>query len=665
MKQHNPAGRRTLMAAAVLAACVGSAWAQQADEVAPFGLGTVVISGARSQVGEIGNQQVSSLVSRQEMQQFNRNNVGDALDLLSGVTVSTNSRNEKTIAIRGFDSRQVPLYIDGIPVYVPYDGYVDFNRFSTADLAGIQVAKGFSSMEYGPNTLGGAINLVSRKPKAALEGDAMVGIGSGSERIASANIGSNQGWWYMQAGVAYDQADSFPMSSDFRPGASEDGGARNNAERRDSKVSLKFGWTPGGSDEYALSYYQQHGRKGQPPSTDPTVARYWKWPYWDKESLYFISRTALGASESLKVRAYHDNYGNEVDTYTNASYSVLKTSGSGSVGTGRSIYHDWTNGASIELESRRFTQHTLRLIAHYKLDKHLETDANNTTGAIFKDALVSYALEDNVQLAPATMLSLGAGLHQMRPQQVYSSGNPYTLPDVKTAHDWQAGLFHDLAANDRLYATIAQKSRLPTLKDRYSQRLGTYIENPGLRQERARNYELGYQGQPWRGGQVQAALFYSDISDKIQAVANVAGTRSQMQNVGKVRSSGVELDARAALNRWAELGAGYTYTELKNVSAPATRLTDVPRQKLTAQALLHPHAALDLVAYAEHNSSRWASNTVELGGFTTMNLKLAYRAVAGVTVEAGVTNLNDRNYMLADGFPSAGRQWFGNLNYRY
>lgn len=654
--------KKSLLASAVLMLMASGAYA---DDVAPFGLGTVVIGGERAQVGEIGKDQVSSLVSRQEMRQFNRENVGDALNLLSGVTLSTNSRNEKTIAVRGFDSRQVPLYIDGIPVYVPYDGYVDFNRFSTADLAGIQVAKGFSSMEYGPNALGGAVNLVSRKPKARLEGDAMVGIGSGSERIGSANVGTNQGLWYMQAGVSYDRADSFSLSSDFKPTATEDGGSRNNAYRRDSKVSLKFGWTPGGSDEYALSYYKQHGVKGQPPSTDPATARYWKWPYWDKESLYFISRTALSGMESLKVRAYHDSYGNEVDSYTNSSYTTLKTSGSGSVGTGRSIYSDWTNGASVELETRRLSQNTLRLIAHYKLDKHLETDATNAVMAVFKDALVSYALEDNVQLAPATMLSLGAGMHQLRPRDVFSFGNAYSLPDVKTAHDWQAGLYHDLTANDRLYATIAQKSRLPTLKDRYSQRLGTYIENPGLRQERARNYEIGYQGQPWQGGQLQAALFYSDVNDKIQTVANVSGIKSQMQNVGTVRSSGIELDARTAVNSWADVGANYTYTELKNRSAPAIKLTDVPQQKLTAQALLHPRGDVDVVAYAEHNSSRWASNTIQLASFVTLNLKLAYRPVPKVTLEAGVTNLNDKNYALADGFPSAGRQWYGNVNYRY
>ncbi|SDG66913.1 MULTISPECIES: TonB-dependent siderophore receptor [unclassified Duganella] len=616
-------------------------------------------------MGEIGRDQVSSLVNRQEMREFNRENVGDALNLLSGITLSTNSRNEKTIAVRGFDSRQVPLYIDGIPVYVPYDGYVDFNRFSTADLAGIQVAKGFSSMSYGPNALGGAINLVSRKPKAALEADAMLGFSSGSGRIASTNVGTNQGRWYMQAGASYDQADTFPLSSDFKPTATEDGGSRNNAYRRDSKVSLKFGWTPTGSDEYALSYYKQHGVKGQPPSTDPGTARYWKWPYWDKESLYFISRTALSDKETLKVRAYHDTYGNEVDSYTNGSYTTLKTSGSGSVGTGRSIYKDWTNGASIELESRRLDQHTLRLITHYKLDKHVETDALDAVMSIFKDELTSYALEDNVQLTPATMLSLGAGMHQMKPKDVFSSGNAYSLPDKKTAHDWQAGLFHDLTSNDRLYATIAQKSRLPTLKDRYSQRLGTYIENPALRQERARNYEIGYQGQPWQGGQLQAALFYSDVDDKIQAVANVSGNKSQMRNIGKVRTSGFEVDARTALNKWADIGAAYTYTELKNVSSPSTRLTDVPKQKLTAQALLHPRGDLDVIAYAEHNSSRWASNSVELAGFTTLNLKLAYRPVKQVSVEAGMTNLNDKNYALADGFPSAGRQWFGNINYRY
>lgn len=244
-----------------------------------FELGTVQVTGERSPSGEIEAEQVSSVISAEDIERFSRTNVGDAVNLLSGVSISTNSRNEKMVYLRGYDARQAPLFIDGIPVYVPYDGYVDMNRFTTADLSAIQVVKGFSSVAFGPNTLGGAINLISRKPTRKFEGDVSLGVGSGHERRASANVGTNQGLWYAQAGLSYDAADYFPMASGFSATTTENGGHRENSAHRDSKVSLKLGLTPNATDEYALSYYRQDGEKGQPPSTDPAAARYWQWPY--------------------------------------------------------------------------------------------------------------------------------------------------------------------------------------------------------------------------------------------------------------------------------------------------------------------------------------------------------------------------------------------------
>ena len=52
------------------------------------------------------------------------------------------------IYIRGFDLRSVPVLIDGIPVYVPYDGYVDLSRFLYFDLAEVQIAKGYTSAVF-------------------------------------------------------------------------------------------------------------------------------------------------------------------------------------------------------------------------------------------------------------------------------------------------------------------------------------------------------------------------------------------------------------------------------------------------------------------------------------------------------------------------------------
>ncbi|WFR81945.1 TonB-dependent receptor [Janthinobacterium rivuli] len=655
--------KQVMAGAVMLALAQQAAGKEDADAAAPFVLGTVTVVGQREQAGQM-EQQVGSQVSRAQMRRFNRDNVGDALNLLSGVSLSTNTRNEKTIAIRGFDARQVPLYIDGIPVYVPYDGYVDFNRFTTSDLAAIQVAKGFSSVAYGANTLGGAINLVSRKPTALTEGDVSVGFGSGSERQVSANVGTNQGLWYLQAGVSYIDSDGFPLSSDFRPTVTEDGGMRNNSYRKDHKLSFKVGYTPVVGDEYALSYYKQHGEKGQPPSTNPVGARYWQWPYWNKESVYFVSQTRLGEAERLKLRLYHDSYDNEITSYTNGSYGTLKASGQGSVSGGRSIYNDRTNGGQVELESFRLAAHSLRFVASYKADEHQELDAKGVRTTWYKDALWTLGAEDSIALNAATELSLGVSRNALRPDTVYSAGNAYTLPENQSATDLQAGLFHQLHPEAKVYATVARKSRLPTLKDRYSQRLGTYIENPALRAEQAINYELGYQGNV-EGASLEAALFYSDVKDKIQSVANVAGVRAQMRNAGRAHISGVELGLRGRAGAWLDWGGNYTYTDMQNVSDRAMRLTDVPRHKLTAHAVLHASRQIDVVAIAESNSGRWVSNTLELGGFATLNLKAVVRLLPALTLEAGVSNLADRNYALADGFPSAGRTWLANAQYQF
>lgn len=661
---------KILWAVGLLSGVSAPAFAQ--DTAQPFELGTITVVAARSQIGEIGTEQVGSLISDADMQKFNRKNVGDAVNLLSGVTVSNNSRNEKMIYVRGFDARQVPLFIDGIPVYVPYDGYVDFNRFTTSDIANIQVAKGFSSVAYGANALGGAINLVSRKPVKELEGDVSVGYASGNERHVAANVGTNQKSWYLQAGADYLDSDHFPLSSDFRSTATENGGHRENAYRKDGKLSLKVGITPRDTDEYALSYIHQDGEKGQPPSTDPAAARYWKWPYWDKESFYFISKTALGSSETLRVRLFHDQFDNEVDSYTDGTYTTLKTAGSGSVSTGKSIYHDTSPGGSIELETRRLSRNTLKFVAHYKQDNHEESDANGQVNADFKDTLHSYTVEDNIDLANRLMLSVGLARHEISPESVFSRGNAYSLPSAKAANNGQAGLFFDYTEHTRLYATIAQKTRLPTLKDRYSQRLGSYIENPGLRPEEAVNYEIGYQGEIGGQAKAEAALFYSDINDKIQS-AFIGATNSsctnvfkcQMQNVGQVYTRGLELGVSSPITSWLEAGANYTYLDSKVTSDPSTRLTGLPTHKFTANLTVRPVDKVELIGFLEADSGRWSSNTVKLPGFATMDLKAVYHPIEALSMEAGVNNLADKNYSLSDGFPNPGRTLFANLTYRF
>ena len=178
-----------------------------------FELGTVEVVGSPLPSPD----PAESVVKVEDLRRFNRDTLGAAVVLTPGMNLSRNSRNEDIVYLRGFDVRQVPLFIDGIPAYVPYDGYVDFGRFTTFDLAEIRVAKGAASLLYGPNTLGGAINLVSRKPKNSLEGDLKAGVGGGGLQTYAVNVGSNQGLWYFQLGATYSDRKWYPLSSDYRP----------------------------------------------------------------------------------------------------------------------------------------------------------------------------------------------------------------------------------------------------------------------------------------------------------------------------------------------------------------------------------------------------------------------------------------------------------------
>ena len=141
-----------------------------------FGLGqieTVTITGTPL------SQAISeSTISAEEIYRFNALTVDRAIDLTAGAVSGTTGgpRNERLFFIRGFDRFQSTLMIDGIRVYLPVDNRLDIGFFPTAFLSQIQVQKGYVSVLSGPGAIGGALNLVTRKPTQPFEYDARAGV---------------------------------------------------------------------------------------------------------------------------------------------------------------------------------------------------------------------------------------------------------------------------------------------------------------------------------------------------------------------------------------------------------------------------------------------------------------------------------------------------------
>ena len=73
---------------------------------------------------------------------------------------------------------------------------------------------------------------------------------------------------------------------------------------------MKVAYTPNEHDEYALAFSTQKGTKESPfYSGADSFERYWRWPIWDKDGIYFLSHTEFSAHNlTLNTKAFYDTF---------------------------------------------------------------------------------------------------------------------------------------------------------------------------------------------------------------------------------------------------------------------------------------------------------------------------------------------------------------------
>ena len=626
---------------------------------------------------EIGQSSTTTVLDSQTMQDLERTTVVDALNTLSGINIQNGGgRNEQMIMLRGFDVKHAPLFIDGIPIAVPYDGYVDFSRFTTYDLSQIEVSKGLTSVLLGPNTFSGAINMVTKKPTKEFEGEIGVGAFSGNGKDGYITAGTNQGTYYGIVSLSGTQRDSYPLSDDFPSGIRyEDGGNRNNSSAKDNKVNIKVGYTPNSTDEYSLNYIKQHATKDVPPFAgifDSTITdnsyyavnpalgnntsgsgtvHFWRWDYWDKESVYFLSKTDFD-TWYVKTRLYYDQFQNKLDMYTNTSYTTLATAST--------PYDDNTKGASVETGLKLFEADTLKFALHHKIDTHKESvyemqDDISSFGAEYKKALfgntalifgASYDWE-KAQKAPNTAYGSPATTGVTYTQgsaggpiiTSYAAQQNFELGDASSLNP-MVKLETKIDETSSVYGGVSKKTRIPSIKDRYSYRLGRFVPNPDLQEESIINYEIGGM-KSFDVVTFKAALFYASIEDYIQSAYvpiwyNKGATHTQQQqfkNIGEVSEKGFELETSFMLLERLSFDGSYTYLNMKNETDSSVKITDVPKHKIFGSTKYEFNKSLAWILSYEYDAEMFTSfmNSSNInqyyssGSATIWGTKLVYK----------------------------------------
>ena len=691
---------------AMLGAAASAAAQQQGVEQSKSGsvftLGTVNVYGIK----ETEAQKAETRIDRDQIQLLEKNDIGEALKMVPGVfyTPPGGGRYESGIVMRGYSLREVPIFMDGVPVYIPYDGYSDLGRFTTADVSSIRVAKGYSSVMYGHNTMGGVINIVSMRPRSELDVDATAGFGSGGTKQVNANVGTLQDNWYLQAGVSYFERDYVRLSEPYVgvDALNRDVDSRRyNYHTEDRRGSVKIGYIPNAADEYVLSYSRQEARKFPTNDGDGFKPTEWEWPAWDRETVSFVSNTRfLNDKFYVKPRVYYDKFKNTMDWWRGQPKG--------------SHYDDSAFGASLELGTDIIDRHEIKLMFSYKDEQHKSFDTDIYSGDLLADSnqkvkqkFYSVALEDTYTInqqwqtqvgaiytrRTADAMGLGSNIRDFLNQHP-QDGNVLN-PSIDT-FDPQIAVFFKPAANHTFRASISKKTRFPSFKQAYSnfgnefvscpgsmpdcgpqgRAEGITLQNPGLKPEQALHYELGYEGRPLDGLRVEASVYYSRSKDAIDRTdydfTSYPGYAvSQSVNVeGITERKGLDLGMFYELSPKFGLGVSYAYLHMRNKDDPGYRFADMPRHFGLAYAEIRPTPWLGIIPSVEFRSNSYADSEGENrnGGYGITNLKfeLTPPAWKNVAINLGVDNLFDKNYaQFDDQFPSPGRMYYATVRLRY
>ncbi len=574
----------------------------------------------------------------------------DALEYMPGLYFSRTFRNEYSFVLRGFEQRQVSVFLDGVPISVPYDGLVDVSQFAGADLERVRVSQGFSSMLYGANSLGGTVNLMTRSPAADWTLGARVEGSDHGRTFGTVTFAGGTEHLRLTGSASLDRASSFRLSSDFTPTRNEDGGARNNSEYFRTRFGLKAEYIINPSHRVGVHLSGTDNEFNVPPDAVSEWVRYWRFPVWQKGLLSLNTGHLFGEKVSLRTAWYYDRYRNKLRSFDDDTYST-QTRGYAF----DSEYDDYSLGVNLYPTFSALPFGLTHTVLSYKKDVHRQSDGEGPFER-YSTEMLTLGIEQDVDWTPSLSMVAGMNVNYLRP--LFAEGLP--LRDPLHQVNGQLALQYRLAPALSSHVAVARKSRFPTLKELYSSRLGRNIPNPDLRSESSLHAEVGVdlEAGAWRGG---LSVFRSDLRDLIGNVVVGEGMR-QLQNINTARMQGVEVDVQHQSNRWS-IGVNYALLSAVNTSdeRESRHLEYRPAHRLNALVSYGLQDRIRLGSEVTYTAGQYYQNPdngawERLNDMLWVNLRLEYQVVRGVRGYTRVDNVFDAAYYSRHGVPLPGRE---------
>ncbi|RUT02357.1 TonB-dependent receptor [Dulcicalothrix desertica PCC 7102] len=602
------------------------------------------------------------VITGEEMEAQGARTVREALKFLPGIlpdgTVGTEPHALSGQFIRGSNSEQVLILLDGRPINNLGGGRFDLSEFTTTNIERVEVLPGGGSILYGSDAIGGVINIITRRPPTEnkITTDTKVNFGSyglNQQSIQSGGRTGNIGWvvGYNRIQGKYNYPFSIPEAN-FR-------GVRKNNDALFNNFNVKLEADLDKRNTLTLSTLYLGKDQGTPGGVPILVPQ-----FGQGSGNVLTDRNRKYTDQVLSDLTWNSKLGNGDDSLLTAKF-----------------YLDFTNtrfdSNSITIPpqfNRRFetrqSSYGVQATHSWQFDKNHSVvygfdyrNVNVNSSAIrfatgakvpnYDDTIGQGAIFARYETSFIPKVKLNFGVRQ--DFNSLASGGA-TSPSV--------GVKWDITNSTTLRANYIKNFRVPTIANLFNVN-PTNVGNPNLRPERGDSYDIGIDQKLGDIGLLRLTFFQNNISDLIAfksirpAVNGVTGT---WENIGLVETSGIEaaLNLQLAKNLYAFVNYTANDPRIKKSSNPAEinkELRFAGADKLglgvsyeNPQGWYFGLLMNSLGAYPTNNT-----NTESLAGYTTFDAKTRIPLSQNFTLNASVDNIFNQRYQLFAGFPDAGR----------
>jgi len=580
-------------------------------------------------VGEAPKDLPISTVTRLDATTFEKNrpvDLSEGIKFAPGVYVTAGSKDEYILKLRGMDSRRIVLLVDGIPVYEPYFSSFDLKTVAAGGIDSIQITKGPSSVLYGPNTLGGIVNVVTRRPSAGSELSLNASYGDKSTR--SLSLDTNHQWNRLGfAGtLQYQNSDGFVYQNE-ELGKTD----RINSDYERTNLNLKFYYTPSDRTEILFNMGIYFSQYGIPPALNTNRPRYWRFKNWDRYSFNAGGYTALGRNSTLHFRAFYVQYDNTLEAFRDQSMTELNF---------ESTFDNSVYGLYGLLDFNLAPAHTLKTSLTLKKDIARTQDDVDMPWIRYDQGTYSLGIEDHFSFSEKWKLIGGLSLDYL---EKFEGGN---TSKVNPLIGFKFSPLEPLS----LHLSFSRKSKFPSMRSMYSSDSG----NPDLVSESGNVWEFGFTYR--KDFYLTGSVFLTRFKDMIDSVRLPDGTR-RFFNIGEAYIDGFEMQLQKSL-RWMNGTINYTYLNHKNVTDDRP-LDALAKHNLNFDWVLFPAknlrvSFLGLIASSSSWYDFFSGQVLDIPSFASLDIVASYRwGIIEPYIKA--TNIFDQYFYTEPGFPWRGR----------